>query len=76
MIPRPSQAEVLAEIRAHKPYCGKKKEKWLLNFLEDCEYIGNGQYVVTTLKQGFGRRDKQSYPLILAAPYDPSPLPN
>lgn len=76
MIPRPYQTEVLEEIRACKPYCGKKKEKWLLAFLNDCEYIGNGQYVVTVLNQSFGDKDKRSHPLILACPYDPSSLSN
>ena len=51
MIPRPSQKDVLAEIRACDAGLTLKQEEKLLEFLGDCEYAGNGKYVVIVLNQ-------------------------
>ena len=66
MIPRPSQKDVLAEIRACDAGLTLKQEEKLLEFLGDCEYAGNGKYVVIVLNQSFGKWDKRVHPVKFA----------
>ncbi len=65
MIPRPSIKTVLAEIQACAPEMTPEEIRKFLAFLETCEYIGDGKYVVTVLKQGFGEHDYNKYPSII-----------
>ena len=66
MIPRPSQKDVLAEIRACDAGLTSEQEGKLLKFLGNCEYAGNGRYVVTVLNQSCGDWDKRIHPVKFA----------
>lgn len=59
MIPRPSQTEVLAEVHAagHELKLGQLRK--LMKFLNTCEYIGNGKYVVIVLNKQPSRHPRQ-----------------